>query len=206
MTESGVDAVHRAYYDEELRRRADRALTEGRRRRVEEFAARCRSEGVRSVVEVGCGAGRDGLVLAGAGLAYTGVDLSAVGVEICVQAELDAQVASATGLPFADDSFDAGWSMSTLMHLDGDRMPQALAELARVVRSGGILEIGLWGSDVDGGWTDPHGRYFRHRPDDVLRRLLDEIGLVEEFEATDHGQFGRSDENIHYQWARVRIA
>lgn len=51
MGESEIDAVHRAFYDEELRERADRPLTEGRQRRVEEFASRCRREGVRSVVE-----------------------------------------------------------------------------------------------------------------------------------------------------------
>ncbi|SDK33861.1 Methyltransferase domain-containing protein [Nocardioides sp. YR527] len=206
MAESVVDAVHRAYYDEELRARADRPLTEGRRRRVEEFAARCGREGLRSVVEVGCGAGRDGLVLAEAGLAYTGVDLSAVGVEVCRAAGLGAQVASATALPFAADSFDAGWTMSTLMHLDGDGMSLALAELGRVVRPGGVLEIGVWGRDEDGEWVDRHGRYFRHRPDDDLRGLLGEIGVVDAFEATDFGLFGAGEENVHYQWARVRIA
>lgn len=206
MDEPEVDVVHRAYYDEELRRRADRPLTEGRRRRVEEFAARCRREGVRNVVEVGCGAGRDGLVLAGVGLAYVGVDLSPVGVQVCLEAGLDARVASATRLPFDSDSFDAGWTMSTLMHLDGDGMSQALAELGRVVRSGGVLEIGLWGGDEDGEWIDRHGRYFRRRHDDEVRRLLGEIGVVEAFETSDHGLFGRREENVHYQWARIRIA
>lgn len=205
MGESEIDGVHRAFYDEELRERADRPLTEGRQRRVEEFVARCRREDVRSVVEVGCGAGRDGLVLVGAGLGYVGVDVSAVGVQVCLTAGLDARVASATRLPFASDSFDAGWTMSTLMHLDGDRMSEALAELGRVVRPGGLLELGLWGRDEDGEWTDPHGRYFRHRPDDEVRRMLGEVGVVEAFEATDHGLFGTGEENVHYQWARVRI-
>lgn len=206
MDGSEVDVIHRAYYDEELRRRADRPLTEGRRLRVEEFAARCRREGVRNVVEVGCGAGRDGVILAGAGLTYVGADLSAVGVQVCLEAGLHARVASATKLPLDADTFDAAWTMSTLMHLDGDGMSKALAELGRVVRAGGVLEIGLWGSDEDGEWTDRHGRYFRHRPDDDVRRLLAEVGVVEAFEATDHGLFGSADENVHYQWARVRIA
>lgn len=206
MSQSATDARHRVYYDRELTERADRPLTEGRRRRVDAFAATCGQTGVRSVVEVGCGAGRDGLVLAAAGLTYTGVDLSPVGVRLCREAGLDAQVASATALPFPAGAFDAGWTMSTLMHLDGDGMVQALSELQRVVRPGGLLEVGLWGRDQDGEWTDPHGRYFRHRPDAEVTRLLSRIGEVEAFETSEHGEFGTREETVHYQWARVRIA
>lgn len=138
--------------------------------------------------------------MADAGLAYAGMDLSSTGVAICRRLGLDAVQASATGLPFADDSFDAGWSMSTLMHLPGDGMERALAELRRVVVRGGLLEIGVWGKDVDGDRVDPGGRYFRHRTDDELRRLLAATGEVLAFETWDH-----LDDGAHYQWARVRV-
>ena len=91
--------------------------------------------------------------------------------------------------------------MSTLMHLDGDGFERALAEIARVVRPGGLVEIGLWGCDEEGEWTDPHGRYFRHRTDDDVRRLLAVIGAVEAFDTWD-----RRDDGVHYQWARVTAA
>jgi SAM-dependent methyltransferase len=96
-----------------------------------------------SVLEVGCGAGHDGRLIR-AGLAYTGVDLSAVGVGLCAGLSLHAVQASAINLPFRNRSFDAGWTMSTLMHLPGNDINVALNELGRVIRPGGLLEVGVW--------------------------------------------------------------
>lgn len=191
----------RRFYDTELEHRAGRPLGDDRERQVREFAKRCAAESRTRVLEVGCGAGRDGRVIADAGLAYTGVDLSAVGARLCRDAGLSACTASALALPFAADTFDAGWSMSTLMHLDGDGMQRALAELERVIRPGGLLEIGVWGRDADGEWYDAHGRYFRHRTDADLRHLLSGVGVVAEFATWDHLDEG----GAHYQWARVVV-
>jgi SAM-dependent methyltransferase len=195
-----VDDVHRAFYDAELRDRASRPLAAERRQRLDAFVETCAVEGRRHVVEVGCGAGRDGRVLVDAGLRYTGVDLSHTGVRMCREMGLDAYEASATQLPLPSGSCDAGWSMSTLMHLPDDGMEMALAELARVVKPGGIVEVGVWGSTRDGDWVDPHGRYFRQRSDEGLRSLLSAVGEVVAF---DTWQW--YDDGGHYQWARVRL-
>ena len=150
---------------------------------------------------MGCGGGRDGRIIADAAPAYVGVDLSPVGARICRDAGLVACAASALALPFADDSFDAGWTMSTLMHLPGDGMSRALAELRRVLRPGGLLEVGVWGAAADGEWFAADGRYFRHRTDDDLRRVLGVVGDVVAFAAWDQLDEG----GAHYQWARVRV-
>jgi SAM-dependent methyltransferase len=164
-------------------------------------SAMTRSEGLRSVVEVGCGAGRDGKVLSSSGLAYQGLDLSPASVAICRELGLEAQEGSALDLPFAADEFDAGWSMSTLMHLTGDGLTTALAELKRVIRPGGLLEVGVWGGDEDREWTDAHGRYFQSRTDRRLRAMLAEVGQVVAFET-----WSPFDDGGHYQWARVLVA
>jgi SAM-dependent methyltransferase len=196
-----VEDALRRFYDVELAERESRPLGDGRQRHLEAFVDLCVREGRTRVVEVGCGAGRDGKPMAEAGLAYSGVDLSSTGVAICRRLGLDAVQASATGLPFPDDAFDAGWSMSTLMHLPGDGMERALAELGRVLVPGGLLEVGVWGKDVDGERFDSGGRYFRQRTDDDLRRLLGAVGEVLAFETWDH----LDDDGAHYQWARVRV-
>jgi SAM-dependent methyltransferase len=190
----------RAFYSRELRDRADRPLGEDRERRLQAFIETCAAEGRRHVVEVGCGAGRDGRVMAEAGLEYTGVDLSHTGVEICRKLGLAAHEASAAQLPLPSNSYDAGWSMSTLMHLPDPGMEHALAELGRVVKSDGILEVGVWGGTKDGERVDSHGRYFRQRTDEELRARLSTIGEVVAF---DTWQW--FDDGGHYQWARLRI-
>lgn len=188
------------YYEQEMAERAHRPLGDERERRLADFVATVRREGLASVVEVGCGAGRDGIVIAEAGLAYTGLDLTPAAVGLCQSLGLDAHVGSATELPFDSGTFDAGWSMSTLMHLPGDEIVGALEELRRVVRQGGLLEVGVWGSDTSREWTDDGGRYFRSRTDDEIVGLLGAVGEVVAFDT-----WSRFADGGHYQWARVRV-
>lgn len=107
---------------------------------------------------------------------------------------------AATDLPFRDNSFDSGWSMSTLMHLEGQDMDAAAAELARVVRLGGLLEVGVWGAQQSGTRIDEHGRFFQQRSDVEFQRMLSAVGTVEAFDTWDW-----FDDGGHYQWARVLI-
>ncbi|WP_157973858.1 class I SAM-dependent methyltransferase [Desertihabitans aurantiacus] len=190
-----------AYYAEELPTRRDRPLGPERTARLTDFTTRCHSEGLGSVLEVGCGAGRDGVALSRSGLRYAGVDLSPVGVALCREEGLTAVVASATSLPFADASVDAAWTMSTLMHLEGDDLDVAVAELGRVVRPGGLLDVGLWGADTAQERTDEAGRFFQQRTDDEVVALLGTVGTVESLTVWD-----RFADGGHYQCARVRIA
>lgn len=196
-----IDDQLRAYYNGEVAQRALRPLGDERERRVREFVELLVDVRARTVLEVGCGAGRDGAVIAAGGLAYVGLDLSPAAVATCRDLGLDAWEGSAVALPFADDTFDAAWTMSTLMHLPGDGLSVALTELMRVVRRGGLVEIGLWGHTSNRNWTDPHGRYFKHRRDEDLRRELERIGEVLAFDT-----WAWFNDGGHYQWARIRVA
>ena len=152
------------------------------------------------MVEVGSGAGHDGAVIRDSRLGYTGVDLSGVGVSLCRARGLTAVQASATALPFTDDAFDAGWTMSTLMHLPGEDIISALQELQRIIRPGGLLEVGVWGADADGVWVDGQGRYFRQRTDVRMRELLSHLGDLVDFET-----WNQVSDGGHYQWGRVLV-
>lgn len=55
--------------------------------------------------------------------------------------------ADATRLPYEDASFDAAYSASVIEHIPGDGDTTAMAELARVLRPGGVLAL-----------TFPYGR------------------------------------------------
>lgn len=151
-----------------------------------------------AVLEVGCGAGRDGVRLKDSGWRYAGVDVSRRGVQICRNLGLDALVASATHLPFADASLQATWSMSTLMHLDDEQFESALAEMARVLAAGSTVAIGVWGATTDREWTSPDGRYFRHRSDERLQQELGRIGTIRSFETWDE-----RDDGARYQFVRL---
>lgn len=113
-----------SYYTAEIADRMVRPVADERQQALAAFIEQCRKPGFRRVLEVGCGVGRDGVPIAGAGLQYTGIDLTPASVEHCLSLGLEALVAAASELPFPAASFDAAWSMSTLMHLSAVK-PQA---------------------------------------------------------------------------------
>lgn len=196
-----VRGTLRAFYDQEMPARAARPVADERRRRLVGLLADLRERGATSVLEVGCGAGRDGTVLHGAGFAYTGVDLSASAVLACSALGLHTVQADAVSLPFGADSFDAAWTMSTLMHLPGDDFQRALRELRRVVRAGGLVEVGVWGHTENREWTSDGGRFFRHRSDETFTAELEQLGRV-----VDFATWGWLEDSAHYQWARVEVS
>jgi SAM-dependent methyltransferase len=194
------EQAQKAFYEQEMAARAVRPLGPEREARVADFVAECARRGLASVVEVGCGAGRDGVLLRDGGLTYRGLDTSSASVRICTDLGLDVVEGTALFLPFDDDAFDAGWSMSTLMHLPGDGMSTALAELSRVVRPGGIVDVGVWGAERTRQVVDEHGRLFYGRSDDDLMVLLRAVGEVVGFDTWD-----RHADGGYYQCARILV-
>src|SRR5437667_3523740 len=101
------------------------------------------SEGAgRDVLEVGVGMGADHLEWAKSSpRSLTGVDLTSRGI-VFTRRRLqlydlasDLHVADAEQLPFADNSFDLVYSWGVLHHSSSP--PRAVAEILRVLRSGG---------------------------------------------------------------------
>ena len=99
------------------------------------------------VLDAGCGAGRAGLALEQTGFQVSGIDLSlpmlAAGRALSDVARLGA--ANLLNLPFATGSFDAViMFFGPIQHISGRaNRQQALAEMGRVVSTGGRLIVGL---------------------------------------------------------------
>jgi SAM-dependent methyltransferase len=192
-----------AYYDNEVRDRARRELPVQRVERRSAFVELLEREGRRSVLELGAGPGRDGAAFTAAGVAYTGVDLAPASVAVCRSLGLDVHVASVLDLPFETGSFDAGWTMSTLLHVADDDLDAALSEIVRVLRPASPLAIGVWGDASagehlwEGGAFGPP-RFVSIRTDSGLREALGRHGTVEQWETWQGGS------SLHYQWAVVR--
>jgi SAM-dependent methyltransferase len=91
------------------------------------------------VLEVGCGEGRVLRDLKERGYDLTGLDASPSLLEAARGADPDGRyvLGRAEDLPFEDDSFDLVVAYNVLM--DVEDMPQAVAEIARVLRPGGRL-------------------------------------------------------------------
>lgn len=99
-------------------------------------------------LEIGIGTGRIGLPLVERGVDLTGVDLSTEMLSVLREKATDPiplAVADATVLPFPSDAFGGALACHVLHLIPNWR--DAVAELARVVRPGGIvlIDLGGWG-------------------------------------------------------------
>jgi SAM-dependent methyltransferase len=94
------------------------------------------------VLDAGAGQGSMSARLAGLGFEVTSTDVSDTAVELLRQ-RLDGNVkrATVTELPFADGSFDAAVLGEVLEHVEDDRA--ATAEVARILRPGGVLALSV---------------------------------------------------------------
>lgn len=91
----------------------------------------------KDVLEVGCGTGLILSRVADLAKSAHGVDISAGMLEKARTKGLSVTQASATSLPFDDASFDVAYSVKVLAHVP--EIETALAEMARVVRPGGVV-------------------------------------------------------------------
>lgn len=96
----------------------------------------------RDVLEVGCGTGLVLSRVAPVTRTLHGVDLSPGMIQKAKERGFDVSVASATSLPFADDTFEVAFSFKVLAHVPD--LPKALGEMARVVRPGGRVIAELY--------------------------------------------------------------
>src|SRR3954470_12586476 len=91
------------------------------------------------ILDAGCGSGRTMEELAGYG-DVSRVELSPAAVGAAHDRGFDdVRVASVEALPWEDGTFDVATCLDVVEHVPDDR--RALAELRRVVRSGGVLLV-----------------------------------------------------------------
>ncbi|MCW2776692.1 MAG: methyltransferase [Frankiales bacterium] len=115
--------------------------------------------GAGPVLEVGCGPGRVAAHLAGLGLDVAGLDLSPGMVEVARREHpgLQVDVGDLTALPHPDASLAGVVAWYSLIHVPTAELPDAVAELARVLRPGGLLLLAFQVGDTDRVHDRPYG-------------------------------------------------
>ena len=120
-----------------------------------EYEAMCRSVGFQPgwcVLDVGCDPGGFLPIIAdfvGPNGSIAAIDLAPENAALAEErvrawqlpCPLEVRVGNVITLPYPDDAFDAVWCANTLMYVNDAKMAQALAEMRRVVRPGGLTAI-----------------------------------------------------------------
>ncbi len=103
-----------------------------------------------SVLDVGSGPGRDGLLLKEKGLEVMCLDASEAMVRLCEEKGLQSVVGDFISMPFEGNSFDGAWAYTSLLHIPKADLPKAFNEISRILKGNGILGLGLIEGEKEG--------------------------------------------------------
>jgi SAM-dependent methyltransferase len=148
----------------------------------ESFAAMVPQGG--SILDAGCGSGRDSRYFSERGFAVTGVDLSDALLAIA-RKNAPRAVFLKRDLrhpDFADGSFAGIWACASVLHLRYGEASSVLASFTRMLTPGGILFLYLKTGEGEHETVEPSvpgaSRFFAYYSEDRLRRLIEETGLA----------------------------
>lgn len=137
----------RRYYEAEADLRLRGPLQGPRVGWRDDFVEVLRAEGRSTVADFGAGPGHDVAGFRRAGLAAIGFDLAVGNARLAHDAGLIVVPTDVGHPPVRPGSFEAAWSMSTLMHLPDQLACDALAAIAAATAPGSPIAVGVWGGN-----------------------------------------------------------
>ncbi len=169
----------------------------------DDFVSLLEREGRTSVLDFGAGPGHDTIAFCDAGLTGVGIDLAHGNGALAGEAGATVIQASIARPPIRPQSFDAGWSMATLMHIPEAEVSDTLEGMISPLRPEAPLLIGLWGGPrrtIDDDGIEGQRRPYHYRPAPENRELLAAHGTVEHEEVWSVGL-----DDSEFQVFRLRI-
>ncbi|MDW2799226.1 class I SAM-dependent methyltransferase [Clostridium boliviensis] len=145
-----------------------------------------------TILDLGCGSGRDSLTLYELGYDVTPLDASS---EMCKLAEihtgLDVLQMTFEQMNF-DDVFDGIWACASLLHTPKKELSGILTKIARALNDKGILYMSFKLGDFEGFRGE---RYFSDYTEDSISQMIRENGRfeIEKLWETDDIRSGHSD-------------
>lgn len=140
-----------------------------------------------SILDLGCGSGRDSLCFLQKGFQVTAVDgseeLAKFASELIGQEVI---VADFKDLALPAASFDAIWASASLLHVHSEDLPGILAKVINLAKTGAIFYLSFKYGDFEG---ERGGRYYTDLNEERFAQFLQKSGrsleIIEQWVAKD---------------------
>jgi len=189
----------RETYDKYALERESREIEDWKVVERSRFLSLLKAENKQKVLEIGAGTGRDSKFFQDQGFEVTCIDLSPAMIDLCRKKGLNAQVMDMTDIDLPDHSFDAVYSMNSLLHLTKDEFSEVLLRINALLQPDGFFYLGMYGGyDFAGVWeNDAYSpkRFFSFFTDEQLK---EETSKVFEIVSFNRVVFGEGSQN-HFQ-------
>lgn len=98
-----------------------------------------------TILDLGCGPGRDTKIFTEKGFKVTGIDLSEKMIEAARKRvpNADFRVMNLKKLLFTEAQFDGIWASAAYLHIPRQNIPQALGEARRVIKNHGVFFVSV---------------------------------------------------------------
>ncbi len=153
-----------------------------------------------TILDAGCGSGRDSLAFKEMGYQVTAIDASE---ELCkLAAEHIGQEVRNIRFEELDyeNAFDGIWACASLLHVSSMALPQVIQKLAKSLKNDGVLYASFKYGEFEG---ERNNRYFHDLTEEKARNLFTVEGLkVDKMWITRDVREGRGDE----KWLNLIIS
>jgi ubiquinone/menaquinone biosynthesis C-methylase UbiE len=136
-----------------------------------------------TILDLGCGTGRDVRFFTDLGCHVTGLDLSEKMLEIARELTPQAiyKMQDIRKLLFAENSFDAIWAYASLVHLKKAELPGVLTSLFKILKPNGIVFLHEKLGTGEGYKIEPsvpdQARYYSYYEKDEFENLVKTAGF-----------------------------
>ncbi|WP_412500308.1 class I SAM-dependent methyltransferase [Shewanella chilikensis] len=133
-----------------------------------------------TILDAGCGSGRDSKAFKSLGYEVTAIDASSEMVRRAAE-HSGVDVRQSTFDEVTEiEAFDGIWACASLLHVPFEQLPDSMIALRNALKAGGIWYLSFkYGS----GDREKDGRHFTDMNEERFKRLLDTVGGLEVLES-----------------------
>ena len=134
-------------YEKHAYRRESSTTDEFKKRERSEFLKLLKEEGRKTILEIGCGPGRDAQFFQSQGFHVLAVDNAPTMVKLTAEKGVTAQVLDCYDLDQIDETFDAVYTLNCLLHIPKKDIGHIFNLIATRLNGNGLMYLGLWGGE-----------------------------------------------------------